>query len=229
MKDNQNKNVGMASVISEQGGLLACLTCMHPAVKLYIWVCVVVTVQILSPQVIILLFPLFFLLVLKLSRVQFFQLIRKTRWILLSLLLIYAYASPGVLVWSNMGVMSPKIEGLYFGAIQLARLIIVLSGLAILLALITRFQLIVALYTWFKPLALIGVSRQRLAVRLALTLSYAESSVESTQVNWQGSIESMLTLVANESEYVELELIHLKLIDYLVATMMTVVVFGAWL
>ena len=58
--------------------------------------------------------------------------------------------------------------------LQLCRLAFTLASLAILLNLLPRQQLISGLYVLTYPLRYVGLSRERLAVRLALTLQYAD-------------------------------------------------------
>ena len=105
---------------------------------------------------------------------KFIQLLRRTRWIMLSLLVIYAYSTPGQPLSDTLGMFSPSREGLFDGVLQPARLLAALAGLAILLDRLHRQQLIAGLYTLCAPLQWLGLSRERFAVRLALTLHYAE-------------------------------------------------------
>jgi hypothetical protein len=81
------------------------------------------------------------------SRHKFLQLLRRTRWIMLSLLLIYAYSTPGQPLSVAFGLFSPSREGLVDGVVQLVRLLAALAGLAILLDRLHRLQLIADLYT----------------------------------------------------------------------------------
>lgn len=120
------------------------------------------------------------------------MLLRRTRWIMLSLLLIYAYATPGDAVWAQLAEFSPTQEGLIDGMLQLCRLACALAGLAILLTLLSQQQLVSGLYTLAHPLRHVGLSRERIAVRLALTLHYAESAMLDTSANWRSRIELML-------------------------------------
>ncbi len=123
---------------------------------------------------------------------HFAILLRRTRWIMFSLLLIYAYATPGVAVWAPLAQFSPTHEGLADGLIQLFRLAFALGGLAILLGLLSQAQLIGGLYALAYPLRYLGLSRERIAVRLALTLEYAESAILDSSTNWRANIEQML-------------------------------------
>jgi energy-coupling factor transport system permease protein len=125
------------------------------------------------------------------SRHKFLQLLRRTRWIMLSLLLIYAYSTPGQPLSDAFGLFSPSREGLVDGVVQLVRLLAALAGLAILLDRLHRLQLIAGLYTLFAPLQWIGISRERLAVRLALTLHYAEVAMLRDKHAWQNTLHGL--------------------------------------
>lgn len=131
-------------------------------------------------------------------------LLRRTRWIMASLLLIYAYATPGEAVWASLAQFSPTIEGINDGLLQSGRLIFMLAGLSLLLSLLSQQQLISGLYTLCYPLQLIGLSRERLAVRLALTLHYAESALHNTSSSWRGNMEHMLAPPPVAQQMIEL-------------------------
>jgi len=165
----------------------------HPSVLIFLWVCLTIAMQ--SLQATALLFAGVPLLIAAyaLSAARLLILLRRTRWIMLSLLLIYAYATPGAAVWASLAQFSPSYEGLSDGLLQLCRLAFALAGLAILLGVLSQPQLIGGLYTLAYPLRYLGLSRERIAVRLALTLHYAESAMLDTSGNWRDSIGEMLT------------------------------------
>jgi energy-coupling factor transport system permease protein len=119
---------------------------------------------------------------------QFLRLLRRTRWIALSLLLVYAWATPGRAVMDGMGIWSPTWEGLQDGTLQLGRLLCALAGLAVLLASLARERLIAGLYALAWPMRFFGLSRERFAVRLALTLEYAEKTMHDTAQDWRAAI-----------------------------------------
>ena len=106
---------------------------------------------------------------------KFPNLLHRTRWILVSLLVIYAFATPGMYVFPQAGSLSPTMEGLRAGALQIWRLTVLLAALALLLRTTDMTSLLSGLYTLMKPLKPIGVNAERIAVRLWLTLRYAET------------------------------------------------------
>lgn len=164
----------------------------HPAVLILFWACITIAVQLL--QATALMFAGLPLLVATyaVSAARLLTLLRRTRWIMLSLLLIYAYATPGEAAWAALAQFSPTYEGLADGALQLCRLFLALAALSILLGLLPLQQLIGGLYTLGYPMRYAGLSRERIAVRLALTLHYAESSMLVAATDWRGSIKQAL-------------------------------------
>ena len=127
-----------------------------------------------------------------------------------------------------MAQFSPTYEGLIDGLLQLSRLIFALAGLAVLLCLLTQQQLIGGLYSLVYPLKYIGMSRERLAVRLALTLHYAESAILDTSSNWRSSIEQMLAPAEIEHTGIELHITPFKLRDGLLLIMACCLLLLVW-
>lgn len=164
----------------------------HPAAQILAWCLLVAAMQVLAPDALLIAAGLVLLCAFAVSRHKFMQLLRRTRWIMLSLLLIYTYSTPGRALLDGLGIFSPTREGLADGTLQLTRLLAVLASLAILLDRLHRQQLIAGLYVLFAPLHLIGLSRERLAVRLALTLHYAEVAMLRGKGGWQDTLGSLL-------------------------------------
>jgi energy-coupling factor transport system permease protein len=184
--------------------------------------------QRLQPLALLVLTAVLFGLALRLCRKQLLSLLRRTRWILFSLLLIYAYTTPGAALWAVLGVVSPTREGLLDGLLQLGRLVSVLSGLAILLELLPQTQLISGLYSLAYPLRWLGLSRERIAVRLALTLEYAESAMRDTASDWRSTINAAMLPSTDRTEHIELRVQPFGAIDVLVLAASAAVLLGVW-
>jgi Cobalt transport protein len=164
----------------------------HPAALIFLWICLAVAMQSLHGIALLLAGIPLAAIAAKLSIARFYTLLRRTRWIMFSLLLIYGYATPGEAVWAQGGMFSPTHEGLLDGMMQLCRLIFALAGLSIVLSVLSRQQLVGGLYALAYPLRYLGLSRERVAVRLALTLHYAESAMLDGAADWRGNIENLL-------------------------------------
>lgn len=200
----------------------------HPAVQIIIWVLLALLAQRLPPLALLMLATALSALALKMCAPQLLRLLRRTRWILLSLLLVYAYTTPGAALWTQLGVFSPTHEGLLDGMLQLGRLLSMLSGLAILLELLPQNQLISGLYVLAYPLRWFGLSRERIAVRLALTLEYAETAMGDTARDWRTTISTALQPSAMDARHIELRLQVFGWIDAMLLVVSLVVLIGAW-
>jgi energy-coupling factor transport system permease protein len=200
----------------------------HPAVQILVWMLLALLAQRLQPLALLVLTAVLFGLALRLCRKQLLSLLRRTRWILFSLLLIYAYTTPGTALWALLGVVSPTREGLLDGLLQLGRLVSVLSGLAILLELLPQTQLISGLYSLAYPLRWLGLSRERIAVRLALTLEYAESAMRDTASDWRSTIYAAMQPSADRTEHIELPVQRFRAVDVLVLAACAAVLIGVW-
>lgn len=199
----------------------------HPAAQIMAWCLLVAVMQALTPAILLIAAGLIFLCAFAFSRHKFIQLLHRTRWIMLSLLLIYAYSTPGQPLLDTFGMFSPSREGLIDGVSQLTRLLAALAGLAILLDRLHRQQLIAGLYTLFAPLQWTGLSRERLAVRLALTLHYAEAAMLRRSGRWQDTLNSLLEPHGETTRHMELPLYRFGIGDVLLLGFALLLLWGA--
>lgn len=164
----------------------------HPAAQILTWCMLIVALQVLVPGALLAASGSILLGAFLVSGRRFFLLLRRTRWVMLSLLMIYAYSTPGQALFYDLGMLSPTREGLADGVLQLTRLLASLAALAILLEHLHRDRLISGLYTLFTPLQWLGMSRERMAVRLALTLQYAEVTMLRGSSDWPATLRGLL-------------------------------------
>lgn len=198
----------------------------HPATHILVWISLSIAVQSLSPVLLPVIVPALMFIAFKMHDQRFFALMRRSRWILFSLLLVYVFATPGEAVWSLPYTPSPTREGLLDGLIQLCRLVCVLAGLSMLLTLLSREQLISGLYSLCYSARYIGVSRERIAVRLALTLQYSESAMRDTASDWRGAIERALKSAEGDAAHIEVQVHALTRMDVLLLALSAAMLFG---
>jgi len=178
----------------------------HPATQILAWCLLVAILQLLKFDALLLAAGAVLLCAVAVSGHKFAQLLRRTRWIMLSLLLIYAWSTPGQALYEPFGAFGPSREGLLDGLSQLLRLLAALAALAILLDRLHRMQLISGLYTLFAPLQWMGEVRERFAVRLALTLHYAEAAMLRGKRGWQETLDGLLEPHGEPTREMELPL-----------------------
>ncbi len=198
----------------------------HPAVQILVWVFLALLAQRLQPLALLVLCAVLFGAALKLCPRQLLSLLRRTRWVLAALLVIYAYTTAGAALVPALGIASPTREGMLDGLLQLGRLLSVLSGLAILLELLPEKQLISGLYALAYPLRWLGLSRERIAVRLALTLEYAEVAMRDTANDWKATIDDALRPDVTGSAHIELRVQAFGMMDVLVLVASAAVLMG---
>lgn len=107
---------------------------------------------------------------------DFLNLLRRMRWLLIFLLLVYAFNTPGEYVAQWPFDIAPTHEGIAAGLMQTARVCIMLAGVALLLTTTTRDNLMAGFFLVLYPLKWIGLNPERLAVRLWLTLHYVDQA-----------------------------------------------------
>jgi energy-coupling factor transporter transmembrane protein EcfT len=145
---------------------------LHPTTRLSAWLALLVAVQFLSGTPLAVAFVLVPLLGKRVFR-RGWLLIRRTRWLLLSLFAVFAWGTPGEPVW-NVSV-APSWEGIREAALHLGRLLLVLFSVAGFLENMPLADLLEATHALLKPLRRIGIDSDRGVVRLMLVLRYVET------------------------------------------------------
>ncbi len=138
---------------------------------------------------------------------ELFLLLRRVRYILLFMLIVYAFNTPGEYFADWPFAIAPTYEGIIAGIEQAVRLSLVLAGLALLLANTVREQFIAGLYIVARPFRLVGMNPERFAVRLWLTLHYVEHlkiSGKTGMLNQLREVEACGELDASAPEMVTL-------------------------
>ena len=200
----------------------------HPVTQITIWICLAIVVQTLQSVFLPILTAALGYIAFKAHPLRMLALLRRTRWIMVSLLVIYAFLTPGEPLWSLPYFPNPTQEGLLDGLMQLGRLVCMLAGLSILLTSLSQDGLISGLYILSYPLRYIGVSRERAAVRLALTLRYAETAMQETAKDWRSGIERALEVKDETVSELELPIQVLTWIDVLLLIVIGVILIGMW-
>jgi energy-coupling factor transport system permease protein len=173
---------------------------MHPFVKIACFFFLLLLLQYLSPSTIAVLCGLICLLAAVLNLPHFSQLIKRMRWLFVSLLLVYGYATPGeYLAFLPLNV-APSYEGLHLGLMQIAKLLIAVASLSALFASASKSQLMAGLWTLLSPLRLVGLNVERFTVRMLLTLHYVEQMAVQPKLKLDFSQLDKLALASDEPD-----------------------------
>lgn len=147
---------------------------MHPLVKILYFILLLLLTSFAGGTELFLLLMVFCLLFLLLKNNSFLVAARRMRWLFLSLLVIYAFGTPGELIPMFPVNFAPTFEGVQLGWIQIEKLLIALAALSLLLISTSREQMLLGLYMLLIPFKFIGLNVERFAARLMLTLDYVE-------------------------------------------------------
>ncbi|MDR3213418.1 MAG: energy-coupling factor transporter transmembrane protein EcfT [Azoarcus sp.] len=109
------------------------------------------------------------------ARAQCFRLLARVRVLLLAILVLFAWFTPGEAVFMDWPRLSPSREGLLLAFAHGGRLLAVVCWVAILLARMPPDRLVSGLYALARPCAALGLSAERIALRLLLVLRYVDA------------------------------------------------------
>lgn len=107
------------------------------------------------------------------SRPHLLRILRRSRWLLLTMLALFGWMTPGTPL---PGVPGLTQEGLLLAAENIARLLIAIAAVSILLTVLAPAGLVSGMRSLLAPLGGVGGFRDRLAVRLMLTLEAVEAA-----------------------------------------------------
>lgn len=113
------------------------------------------------------------------------RLLRRTRFLLLAILVLFGWFTPGEAVFIDWPHVSPTREGLGLALEHLARLVTVVCSVAVLLESLPVDRLVGGLHALCRPLTVIGLPAERIALRLLLVLRYVESSAGEGIADWR--------------------------------------------
>lgn len=177
---------------------------LHPTTLLLAWMGFALALSWFDQYALILASTLILAALFATGTARCWRLVRRTRVLLIALLLLYAFTTPGAPLFSGWEQASPSYEGVIAGMQQIWRLLLMMAALAAVLTYLSRAQLLAGIYVLLLPLKPLGVPVTRFAVRLWLTLHYAESAprAQGLSARWESAqtlprnIESTITLEA---------------------------------
>lgn len=145
----------------------------HPATLLVLWAGCALALPLLTLNAALATMAMALIAALALARRRSVVLLRRSRWLLLSLALLFAFATPGLAVPGWPGRIGLTQDGLLLAAEHLSRLVILLTTLALLHERLQTAGLLTGLH------ALLGLARsealrERIAVRLMLVIEFIE-------------------------------------------------------
>ena len=157
---------------------------MHPSSALLVSLIAIVVIQFLGLAGLALTFAVL-LLVARNSAAGWWRLLRRMRWLLLSVWLILAYGASGDALFDLTWM--PTHEGAREATLHVTRLVLMLGCLAWLFALLGNQGLLVALQSLLHPLSRFGLGSERLVVRLSLVMRNLQA--ELPKGSWRNMLD----------------------------------------
>jgi len=97
------------------------------------------------------------------------RMVLRLRWLLLAILLVYGWWTPGTSLLPAIGSWSPTTEGLVVGLLRILSLVLIVAAVHLLLQVTTRSELLPAIMQLIRPVTT-QAGRERLAVRILLSI-----------------------------------------------------------
>lgn len=152
----------------------------HPATLLVAWAGFACLLPLASLPVLLGLLVAALAAALLLARRRALSLLRRARWLLLSIGVLFAFATPGLAVPGWPGRLGLTQDGLLLAGDHLARLLILLTSLAVLHEHLHTGGLLTGLHALLAPLR---ERRERIVVRLMLVIEFIERG--GGQTGWR--------------------------------------------
>jgi energy-coupling factor transport system permease protein len=97
------------------------------------------------------------------------QMVLRLRWLLLAIVLVYGWWTPGTSLLPAFGSWSPTTAGMVAGFLRILSLVLIVAAVHLLLQLTGRSELLPAIMQLIRPVTT-RTARERLAVRILLSI-----------------------------------------------------------
>ncbi len=132
------------------------------------------------------------------------KMLKRLRWLFLSILIVYLFFTPGVLLIPDV-LWGPTQEGLLQGLLRIAVLVLIVAAVNVLISSTEQAEFLSAVNWCLQPLSWLGLSHERLAVRISLTLeavgvlrsAYRHDARDDTPATEPAAFEPKLMTIAS--------------------------------
>lgn len=118
------------------------------------------------------------------SRARCTRLVKRIRFILLAIVILFAGFTPGEAVFIDWPVVSPSREGVLLAIEHAGRVLVVVFWVSMLMEALPAQRLVSALYALLRPFEALGLPADRVAVRTLLVLRFVESERPRSWDHW---------------------------------------------
>jgi energy-coupling factor transporter transmembrane protein EcfT len=160
---------------------------MHAGSILFLWMAAALLVQQTEGWSLAALSAASLTVALGCARIQCGRLLVRIRLLLLAILVLFAWFTPGEAIFMDWPRASPSRDGLLLALTHGGRLVALVCWVAILLGHMSADRLVSGLYALVRPFGGFGLSAERFALRLILVLRYASAAHKGERFwqNWK--------------------------------------------
>lgn len=157
---------------------------MHSGLLVFLWLVSVVWLQFLGTDGLAATLVASIVAAGLLAPVRSRRLVKRVRFILMAIVILFAGFTPGEAVLSAWPVLSPSREGVLLAFEHAARVVVVVLFVAMLMERLPPSRLVSALYALLRPFEVVGVPADRVAVRTLLVLRFVEAEKPPRWDHW---------------------------------------------
>lgn len=157
---------------------------MHGGLLIFLWLGAVALMQRLPPPLLGWLVVILGVIAFMFARERARRLVRRVRILLVAIVVLFAWFSPGTLVIVDLPSLSPTLEGLMLAFEHAGRVLAVVLCVALLMQTLSASRLVGALYALLRPFERFGVPAATIAVRTLLVLEYVDGKPAGGWKRW---------------------------------------------
>lgn len=198
---------------------------MHAGLAIFLWLIGVALLQFAARDLLIAALLVSGLVALFYARARCFRLLRRIRYLLLAIIVLFAGFTPGEAIFANYPVLSPSREGVWLAIEHAGRVLAVVFCVAMMMEWLPSRRLVGALYALMRPFESIGFPAARVAVRTLLVLEHVDSERKSDWRDWLAVSDDSV------QEPIQIKREVMRLFDWTVlcGVMMIVPIWMTWL
>ncbi len=199
---------------------------MHSGVILFLWLIGVVFFQSLPTDALLLSLCLLIFFTFCLAPARFWRLLKRVGVLIVAIVILFAWFSPGEAVLADWPRISPTREGIAMAVVHVGRLLVVICAVAVLLEKLSLQRLTNGLNALARPFTFLGLERQRLAIRLLLVLQYMDGRGSFSRRHWR---DWLVVDDFSTAGPVSLQVEKMGWLDWGVLVVVSMVMTGYWL
>ena len=157
---------------------------MHSGLLVFLWLVVVASLQFLDVGVLSGALCLLALLGAAYAPARSARLVRRVRFIVLAIVILFAGFTPGEALLVDWPRLSPSREGVFLAYEHAARVVAVVLLVSLLLERLPPQRLIGAIHALMRPFGVVGFPADRVAVRTLLVLRFVEAEKPPKWHEW---------------------------------------------